>query len=99
MNLDSIFEFEWDSTKERTNIRKHGVDFSTAALVFNDKYGVIKYDLEHSFDEDRFLAIGTVNGCYTVFTVCFTIRSKAARIISARQATAGERKEYYDGIG
>ena len=98
MNLESIYDFEWDPTKERANIRKHGVDFSTATLVFNDRYLAIKYDAEHSLDEDRFLAIGTINGCITVFTVVFTMRSELARIISARPANQSERKEYYDGI-
>ena len=28
--------FEWDDKIEQINIAKHGIDFSTAALVFND---------------------------------------------------------------
>jgi uncharacterized DUF497 family protein len=27
-------EFEWDSAKAKTNLRKHGVDFADAATVF-----------------------------------------------------------------
>ena len=26
--------FEWDESKEKRNIVKHGLDFSTAALIF-----------------------------------------------------------------
>ena len=26
--------FEWDDEKEKINIAKHGIDFSTATLVF-----------------------------------------------------------------
>lgn len=29
--------FEWDDNKEKKNIIKHGIDFSTAALVFRDE--------------------------------------------------------------
>ena len=30
-------QFEWDDEKEKINIIKHGIDFSTAALVFGDE--------------------------------------------------------------
>lgn len=29
-------EFEWDPSKSRANLAKHGIDFATAALVFAD---------------------------------------------------------------
>ena len=29
--------FEWDDNKEKINIAKHGIDFSTAAHVFQDE--------------------------------------------------------------
>ncbi len=28
-------EFEWDETKNRTNILKHGIDFETAMRIFD----------------------------------------------------------------
>jgi uncharacterized DUF497 family protein len=28
--------FEWDSEKERENVRDHGVSFETAKYIFND---------------------------------------------------------------
>ena len=30
------FSFVWDEDKNRINIKKHGIDFKTAALVFKD---------------------------------------------------------------
>ena len=27
-------EFEWDADKSRSNLRKHGIDFNEAALIF-----------------------------------------------------------------
>ena len=45
--------FEWDESKERINISKHGIDFSTAALVFGDDNRIEKYDESHSMTEDR----------------------------------------------
>ena len=35
MDIISDF-FEWDSAKEAANIKKHGIDFDTASLVFED---------------------------------------------------------------
>ena len=31
---DDKMLFEWDDHKEKINLAKHGIDFSTAALVF-----------------------------------------------------------------
>ncbi len=28
--------FEWDDEKNKINLEKHGIDFETAMLVFND---------------------------------------------------------------
>ncbi len=32
----AMVRFEWDETKNRSNFLKHGVDFQTAQLVFDD---------------------------------------------------------------
>ncbi|MDO4961213.1 MAG: BrnT family toxin [Eubacteriales bacterium] len=85
-------QFEWDEEKEQKNIRKHGIDFSTAALVFGDDNRIELYDESHSFDEDRYITIGMVNN---ILTVVYTVRTDAYRIISARIATNAEKEEYY----
>ena len=53
--------FEWDDEKNRINKRKHHVSFETAANVFFDDNRIIKFDDEHSDDEDRWKVIGKVN--------------------------------------
>jgi len=53
--------FEWDEEKERRNIAKHGIDFTTASYVFNDDRRWETYDQKHSDYEDRFIVIGVVN--------------------------------------
>jgi uncharacterized DUF497 family protein len=50
--------FEWDEEKALTNLRKHGVTFSEAQTVFDDKLARITEDLDHSVDQDRELIIG-----------------------------------------
>ena len=86
-------KFEWDEEKDRLNREKHGVSFETAAYVFQDESYIEMYDFEHSIDEDRYIAIGMVGD---VLFVVFTERGEAVRLISARLATARERRLYYD---
>lgn len=88
-------EFEWDANKDAINKEKHGISFEVAALVFNDPNYIELYDEEHSNrDEDRYIAIGKVGN---VLFVVYTERENAIRLISARLATAKERRLYYDG--
>ena len=54
--------FQWDSEKAALNWQKHKVDFEDAALVFADENRIERYDNEHSFDEDRYITIGKVEG-------------------------------------
>lgn len=61
---DEFFEtnqlkFVWDKAKNQHNIEDHGIDFRTAALVFNDPYAISDYDDFHSEYEDRNTEIGT----------------------------------------
>ena len=88
----SLFRVEWDRNKSRNNRAKHGISFETAALVFADDNRIEYYDAVHSLDEERYIVIGLV---HKVLFVVFTIRGETYRIISARIATAQERKIYY----
>lgn len=84
--------FEWDDEKERVNILKHGIDFSTAALVFNDENRVELYDEIHSESEERYITIGLIGGTAYIVFVVYTEREDAVRLISARKATRLERR-------
>jgi uncharacterized DUF497 family protein len=89
--------FEWDDEKEQKNIKKHKIDFSTAAHVFSDNCRIEKYDGKHSEDEDRYKVIGAINGYLMIIVVSYTMRKndKVIRMISARKAEKEEREEYY----
>ena len=89
-------EFEWDDAKAEANLRKHGVAFAEAATAFGDPLAITFYDPAHSDDEDRFLTIGLSEGGRVVI-LSHTDREESVRIISAREATRGERKGYEDG--
>jgi uncharacterized DUF497 family protein len=86
-------DFEWDSTKEKANREKHGVDFRMAAKVFLDPY-VIEFDDRDAADELRFNAIGLVDG--RMLFVTYTIRDTVIRIISARGAEPHEKRKYHE---
>ena len=89
-------QFDWDDEKEKSNIEKHGIDFSTAALVFGDTNRIEKYDELHSDSEDRYITIGQINGVTVIVMVVYTMRETQTRIISARIATKREQEAYYN---
>src|SRR5262245_2331434 len=89
-------DFEWDDAKAESNERKPGVTFTEAMTVFADPLSVTGYDPRHADDEDRFLTMGmSVAG--RLLVVSHTDRGNVVRIISAREATRRERKDYEDG--
>jgi len=47
------YNFDWDPIKAKQNLRKHGVSFERAAMIFRDPFAISIYDDEHSDDEDR----------------------------------------------
>lgn len=89
-------DFEWDDAKAESSEEKHGVSFAEAMTIFADTLSVTGYDPEHSDEEDRFLTMGlSVDG--RLLVVSHTDRAEAIRIISAREASRRERKDYEDG--
>ena len=90
-------QFEWDESKARANLTKHGVSFEEAVTVFGDPVSATIADPDHSRGEDRFITMGLSAGGNTVVVV-HTNRGDTVRIISARQATTGERRAYGQGV-
>jgi len=86
-------KFEWDPGKAQDNLLSHGVSFEEATTVFGDPLAGTIPDPDHSEGEARFLTIGwTTNGRLVV--VSHTEEGDTIRIISAREATSHERKQY-----
>ncbi|NET61234.1 MAG: BrnT family toxin [Symploca sp. SIO2E6] len=46
-------EFEWNSNKAQSNLKKHGISFNEAATVFGDSLSVTFPDPDHSIGESR----------------------------------------------
>lgn len=85
--------FEWDDEKAKSNLADHKVSFEEGTTVFNDVAVASMPDVDHSEDEERYIAIGlSVKG--RVLVVVYTERGYKTRIISCRKATSQERKAY-----
>jgi hypothetical protein len=87
-------QFEWDDNKNAANLKKHGISFDEAALIFK---GIVltRLDNREDYGETREISTGMIGG-QTVVIVAHTDRSNAIRIISARLANKAEKKAYYD---
>ena len=86
-------QFEWDHKKAISNLRKHKVSFEEAMMVFYDPLSATFDDPDHSTDEERLITIG-YSSRSRLLVVSHTERGKTIRIISARTATAHERKRH-----
>lgn len=84
--------FEWDEEKRRLNVRKHRVEFADAVSVFEDP-DAITLPNDDTEGEERFVTLAC-DLFGRVLVVVYTWRDDAVRLISARKATAGERKQY-----
>lgn len=86
-------QFAWDEKKKDHNERKHGVSFEEAETVFLDPLALIFDDEWHSVNEEREIIIGLSAGS-RLLIISFTEKNNVIRIISAREATNKERKDY-----
>ena len=87
------FRFEWDEEKALENLSKHGISFSEASTVFADPLSRTIPDPLHLQAEERVIILGE-SGLQHTLVVVHTYREEVIRIISARHATARERKDY-----
>ena len=87
--------FEWDLKKAASNFRKHGVNFADAVTALEDELA-LTLDDDHPH-EQRFITIGT-EALGRVLVVVYSFRGETIRIISAREATPRERRQYTEGL-
>jgi len=85
--------FEWDRKKAASNFKKHKVSFDEAVTVFYDPLSATFNDPDHSLSEERFLTVG-YSFRERLLVISYTESGAAVRIISARRATAKERRRH-----
>jgi uncharacterized DUF497 family protein len=83
--------FEWDAGKRALNLEKHGLDFQDARKLFDGR-PVISIPARTE-TEVRFLTVGAV-GDGKLYTVVWTQRGDARRIISFRRSRHAEEAQY-----
>ena len=92
------YEFEWDPEKAASNLKDHKVSFDEASTVFGDPLAMLMADPDHSEEEERYLLLGaSLQG--RLLVVSFAERPPRTRLISAREATRRERRQYEEGKG
>lgn len=94
-------EFSWDPAKAASNQTKHGVSFTQAASVLLDPLALTVPDIEHSASEERWFTLGLCSNGKLLAVAHTYVTTEAGtarvRIISAREATRGERRQYENG--
>jgi len=86
---------EWDEAKQLENIRRRGLDFEDAYLIFDGR--AVATAASRRNDEDRFVSTAEING--KLYTVVWMWRSENQRIISFRRASRGEERVYRQIFG
>lgn len=90
-------DYIWDTVKDSTNQKKHGISFTQAAIALEDENRLEEYDLIHStLFEDRYSVICLFKNEIVLFVTCLFISPEITRIISARKGTRKEIERYYD---
>ena len=88
---------DWDTQKALANLEKHGVSFQEASEVFDDPLHLSV--LEHRFEyfEERWITVGMSHGrrLLVVANLFFNDQmEEVIRIITAREASRNEQKQY-----
>lgn len=87
--------FEWDSDKALINERKHGISFELACEAFFDPF--LRLLDAGTEGETRDAVLGFTSDSRLLFVVHLLRDRDLIRIVSARVATAQERKLYEEG--
>jgi len=94
-------DFNWDSAKAASNASKHGVTFEEALTVFRDPLALSMLDSAPNPDEERWVTLGkgsTGKLLVVVHTwLDIELDRSVVRIISARQPTRSEARQYREG--
>lgn len=88
-----IMQFEWDSNKEKINLKKHGISFNEAKQALTCGLVVILKEDSDS-GEERYVYLGICKKLNVLVVVVVYPEETKTRIISARKANKRERKIY-----
>ena len=87
--------FTWNETKRQSNLKKHGLDFADAELVFAGMTATFE-DNGRDYGEERFKTLGLLG--FVTIVINHTETEGEIRVISMRKASSRERKAYEEAI-
>ncbi len=85
-----MLSFEFDSRKSNSNLKKHGIDFVEAQLLWLDP-NLLEVPAK-TIDESRYLMVGKILDKH--WSAVITYRNENIRIISVRRARDEEIEIY-----
>ena len=85
-------EIEYDVSKARKNLKKHGISFEEATTSLYDPMALCTEDPDAK-GEFRWILVGQSNQA-RLLTVVYTLREERIRLISARRSTRREAQHY-----
>ena len=85
--------FQWDEGNTDKSWLRHKVSWTECEEVFFNHPLLVLMDERHSGTEKRYYALGKTNAARLLF-VAFTLRGDLIRVVSAREMSRRERKEY-----
>jgi uncharacterized protein len=95
--LAGVEGFQWDLGNSGKSLDRHQVSQNEAEEAFFNRPVVVADDTQHSVNERRFALLGVTNEGRAL-TVIFATRGTLVRVISARDMSRKERREYEKGI-
>jgi uncharacterized DUF497 family protein len=90
--LTTFGAYEWDETKNASNLAKHGISFADVTEIWSDLNLAQLKSRDTEIDEQRFLCIGKID--QTIWSCIITYRQQRIRIMSARRSSKLEIKVY-----
>ena len=81
-----MITFEFDETKNQANLKKHGIDFIDAQLLWNDPR-LLEIPAKTE-DEPRYLVVGVINNKH--WSAVITYRGANVRLVSVRRSRTEE---------
>ena len=88
--------YTWNETKNRRNLKVHGVEFEDAARIFEGPT-LERVDDRYDYGEERMYAIGVVNGM-EITVIYADLDAGERRIISAWRSEPHERRAYWKSV-
>ena len=92
IDFGALEGFEWDQGNLE-HIKRHNIDYRECEEVFVNTPLRLNEDKKHSKIEERLQVLGKTNNQRLLF-IAFTIRKNKVRIVSARNQSKKERREY-----